>query len=120
MIYKSYLIEQNFSINENLTLFYGENLGLKNLFQKKILFLLISRLLYSKGVLNYLDSAVLISKNFKKKCLFYVAGKIDKDFKDSIPLSKLKKYERHSNIKIFYNVKNIKNLIYKRDRKSVV
>ena len=34
MIYKSYLIEQNFSINENLTLFYGENLGLKNLFQK--------------------------------------------------------------------------------------
>ena len=36
MIYKSYLIEQNFSINENLTLFYGENLGLKNLFQKKI------------------------------------------------------------------------------------
>ena len=36
MIYKSYLIEQNFSINESLTLFYGENLGLKNLFQKKI------------------------------------------------------------------------------------
>ena len=36
MIYKSYLIEKNFSINESLTLFYGENLGLKNLFQKKI------------------------------------------------------------------------------------
>lgn len=36
MIYKSYLIEQNFSIKENLTLFYGENLGLKNFFQKKI------------------------------------------------------------------------------------
>lgn len=36
MIYKSYLIEQNFSINENLALFYGENLGLKNFFQKKI------------------------------------------------------------------------------------
>ena len=36
MIYKSYLIEQNFLINENLTLFYGENLGLKNFFQKKI------------------------------------------------------------------------------------
>ena len=33
---KSYLIEKNFSINESLTLFYGENLGLKNLFQKKI------------------------------------------------------------------------------------
>ena len=36
MIYKSYLIEQNFSIKENLTLFYGENLGLKNFFQKII------------------------------------------------------------------------------------
>ena len=36
MIYKSYLVEQNFSINESLTLFYGENLGLKNFFQKKI------------------------------------------------------------------------------------
>ncbi|MDC0385145.1 hypothetical protein OAM06_00405 [Pelagibacteraceae bacterium] len=36
MIYKSYLIEQNFLINENLTLFYGENLGLKNFFQKTI------------------------------------------------------------------------------------
>ena len=36
MIYKSYLIEKNFSINESLTLFYGENLGLKNFFQKKI------------------------------------------------------------------------------------
>ena len=36
MIYKSYLIEKNFSINEKLTLFYGENLGLKNFFQKKI------------------------------------------------------------------------------------
>ena len=35
MIYKSYLVEQNISlINENLILFYGENLGLKNEFKK--------------------------------------------------------------------------------------
>ena len=85
----------------------------KNLFKKKIIFLLISRLLYSKGVLNYLDSAILISKKFKKKCLFYVAGKIDKNFQDSIPLFKLRKYQKNPNIKIYFNVKNVKNLIYK-------
>jgi len=37
MIYKSYLIEQNLKkISENFVLFYGENLGLKNEFKKKI------------------------------------------------------------------------------------
>ena len=37
MIYKSYLIEQNFDIiKQNITLFYGENLGLINIFKKKI------------------------------------------------------------------------------------
>ena len=40
MIYKSYLLEQNINnLNENLYLFYGENLGLKNDFKD----LLISR-----------------------------------------------------------------------------
>ena len=37
MIYKSFLIENNINeIKENLILFYGENLGLKNDFKKKI------------------------------------------------------------------------------------
>ena len=37
MLYKSYLIEQDIKkIKENLFLFYGENLGLKNDFKKKI------------------------------------------------------------------------------------
>ena len=37
MIYKNYLIEQNFDIiKQNITLFYGENLGLINIFKKKI------------------------------------------------------------------------------------
>jgi DNA polymerase-3 subunit delta len=38
MIYKSYLAEQNksFITENNLVLFYGENLGLKNDFKKKI------------------------------------------------------------------------------------
>ena len=37
MIYKSYTIENNINlIKENLTLFYGENLGLKDEFKRKI------------------------------------------------------------------------------------
>ncbi len=37
MNYKSYLVEQNFNIiNENIVLFYGENIGLKNEFKQKI------------------------------------------------------------------------------------
>ena len=37
MIYKSYIVEQNISgLDKNIFLFYGENLGLKNDFKKKI------------------------------------------------------------------------------------
>ena len=37
MIYKSYLVEKNIkSLNKNLNLFYGENLGLKNEFKDRI------------------------------------------------------------------------------------
>ena len=38
MLVKSYLLEKNLNIIErkNLVLFYGENLGLKNNFKKKI------------------------------------------------------------------------------------
>ena len=38
MIYKSYIVEQDVNtVKENLGLFYGENLGLKNDFKKKLL-----------------------------------------------------------------------------------
>ena len=47
MIYKSYTIENNINlIKENLTLFYGENLGLKDEFKRKI-------------KLNYKDSEII-------------------------------------------------------------
>ena len=37
MIYKSYTVEENFSILENnITLFYGENIGLIQEFKEKI------------------------------------------------------------------------------------
>ena len=37
MNYKSYIIEKNINeLKESITLFYGENLGLKNFFRQKI------------------------------------------------------------------------------------
>ena len=37
MNYKSYLVEQNINLlKKNILLFYGENLGLKNDFKKKL------------------------------------------------------------------------------------
>ena len=52
MIYKSYLAEQSKSfLTENkLVLFYGENLGLKNDFKKKIFYSLKDKVIDRKSV----------------------------------------------------------------------
>ena len=66
MIYKSYLIEQNLeSIRQNITLFYGENLGLRNAFKKKI------KSLNIKSVCYYLnqDEILNIRDNFYQEFL---------------------------------------------------
>ena len=84
MIYKSYLVEQDFSINENLTLFYGENLGLKNHFQNKI-----KDLNKNNEVIIYNQEDVIKNKNqvyneilnislFNDKKVFLVNGVTDK------------------------------------------
>ena len=60
-----------------------------------------------------MNSAIFVSKKFKNRSLYYVAAKKDEDFNDSIPITKLRKYSNKSNIKIFYDVNDIKKLIYK-------
>ena len=66
MIYKSYLIEQNLeSIGQNITLFYGENIGLRNAFKKKI------KSLNKKSICYYLnqDEILNIRDNFYQEFL---------------------------------------------------
>jgi DNA polymerase III subunit delta len=66
MIYKSYLIEQNLeNIKQNITLIYGENLGLKNAFKKKI------KSLNIKSVCYYLnqDEILNVQDNFYQEFL---------------------------------------------------
>ena len=66
MIYKSYLIEQNIeSIGQNITLFYGENFGLRNAFKKKIKSLNIKSICY---YLNQ-DEILNIRDNFYQEFL---------------------------------------------------
>lgn len=115
----NFFVKKKFISKKKTKLINGTGIDLKffnykkNLFKRKIIFLLVSRLLYSKGILNYLNTAKKISKQFKNRCSFFLAVKIDKNFKDSIPISTLKNFSNCSNIKIFYNVKSIKNLIKK-------
>jgi len=87
MIYKSYLLEHNInSIKENLCLFYGENLGLKNDFKEKI------KLNYkNKEIINFVQDSILKSEEnffsevlnvslFGTKKIFFIEQSNDKIF----------------------------------------
>ena len=113
----NFFIKKNYIDKKRAKLINGTGIDLKffkykkNKFSKRIKFLLISRLLYSKGVINYLKSAEEISKKIKNKSLFFIAGIIDNSVSDQIPKYILENEARKSNTKIYYNVKNIKKLI---------
>ena len=115
----SFFIKKKLINKKKIKLIPGTGINLKyfryckNIFSKKIRFLLISRLLYSKGVMDYLKSAELVSKKFKNKVEFYIAGIIDNSVADGIPRKVLEKEAKKSNTKVFYDVKDIRNLIKK-------
>lgn len=114
-----FFVKKKFIEKKKTKLILGTGIDLKyfkfkkNKFSKNIKFLLISRLIYSKGVMHYLKSAAEVNKRFKNKCIFLIAGIIDNKVKDQIPTYILKKEAKKSGTKIYYNVSNIKNLIYK-------
>ncbi len=59
MLYKSYLIEQNFNtLKDNITLFYGENIGLKKEFKDLIKFNN-----KNKKIIKFLQDQILKNKN---------------------------------------------------------
>ena len=103
MIYKSYLVEENFDIiKNNIVLFYGENIGLLNEFKNKI-----KSLNKSKEILVFSQSEILKNENnffssvtntslFEDKNIFFI-----NDANDKI-LEYLKKIEEKlDNDKIF-------------------
>ena len=77
--------------------------------------LFASRLLVSKGILEFVESAsILKGKNYK----FLVAGKLDYDNPDCISREDLIKWEADKNIKYIGEVSNVRDLI--RNSKIVV
>ena len=85
MIYKSYLVENNFSVlKEKLTLFYGENLGLKNDYKEKI-----KKVNKDAEILRFNNEELIKNKNlvlneilnvslFEKKKVFIIETVSDK------------------------------------------
>ena len=114
---QNFFIKKKYISKKKSKLINGTGIDLKyfkykeNKFTKKIKFLLISRLLYSKGVINYLKSAEEITKKMNNKSKFFIAGLIDKNVADQIPISILESEAKKSETKIYYNVTNIKKLI---------
>ena len=85
MLYKSYLIENNFSnLKEKISLFYGENLGLKNDFKR------IIKEINSEDEILYFNQDEIIQNNnvlikeitnvslFEKKKIFFIENINDK------------------------------------------
>ncbi len=85
MLYKSYLIENNFSnLKEKISLFYGENLGLKNDFKRTI------KEINSEDEILYFNQDEIIQNNnvlikeitnvslFEKKKIFFIENINDK------------------------------------------
>ena len=101
MLVKSYLLEKNLNIIErkNLVLFYGENLGLKNNFKKKIKnankdFKIIT--FFQEEVLNNIESFFNELNNislFENKKIYFIEQANEKIL-ETIEILNNKKYER--------------------------
>ena len=81
---KSYIIEQNISkLNKNINLFFGENLGLKNDFKKKLQNLYIKERIIRLNQEDILNNNLLISEIsndslFNEKKIFFIENVDDK------------------------------------------
>ena len=75
---KSYIIEQNISkLNKNINLFFGENLGLKSEFKKKLQNLYIKERVIRLNQEDILNNNLLISEIsndslFNEKKIFFI------------------------------------------------
>ena len=74
----------------------------------KPIILFASRLIYSKGLNEFVKAS-----NLFKNARFVIVGKIDSESKDSITKSQLNNWTRNNNIEYWGFSKNIKEIIYK-------
>jgi len=78
--------------------------------QKKIIFLMISRILKEKGIKEYLEAAEII-KNRHTNVYFNLVGPIEKDSKNEISFSYIEKYINNKTISFFGFEDDVRKLI---------
>ena len=85
-----------------------------NIQNNKIIFIMASRLIKDKGVIEYIEAAIKIKKKYKNKCTFYLLG-ISDDSLRSVDKSYLEKYIRSDYIKILRDPLKVKEFIKNAD-----
>ena len=81
----------------------------------KTIFLMHSRMIKQKGVIEYIDAIKKLSKFYKKKSLFYLIGSPDKNNPSSIPQMFLNSLSKNKILKYLKHTKNIHNYILNSD-----
>lgn len=77
-----------------------------------IVFLMSSRLLFEKGVLEYFKAANLIKKKYNKVSFIFQYSR-DFQSRDTIPIKKIHEYNKYNNVEIISEVDDIIKLINK-------
>lgn len=95
----------------NTTLFSPNGDGRR---QEVVTFTFIGRLLYDKGVKEFIEAAKIV-KSQKSNIQFWIIGEIDKENPSSISNADLMKWIRDPNIHYHGATENIKNFIEKSD-----
>lgn len=95
----------------------GSGIDLNNFKFKKIpngpiVFLMASRLIWEKGIKEFVEASKIIEKKFKNT-VFILAGSLDQENPSSLTNNDLKKIQISSNVKYIGFVKDIKKLIEK-------
>ena len=97
------------------TVKYKNNYKIHSDKNKKCVFLMHSRMIKQKGVLEYIDAVKKIDKNYRKKSTFYLIGSPDKNNPSSIPNSYLNKLSKGNVLRYMKHKNNINKYLLKSD-----
>ena len=107
---KNFFISNNLIHEKNISLILGSGVDMKKFFpsyetKKDIKIILVSRMLWSKGIKEFVELAKRFKKN--RKVFFYLLGKIDSKNPDSVPREYLESLSLEPNIEWKGHAKNV-------------
>jgi len=95
--------------------FYDKKNKIKNRIKNKIVFLMHSRMIKQKGVIEFIDAIKKLAKTDRKKSLFFLVGDPDKNNPSSISQSYLNNLTKYYGIKYIRHQNNISKYLEKSD-----